>query len=141
MAICLVVEEFSSLKRPDTNLMAMPQYLQGESLTRLIQGAAVGFVATLVLGFSWGGWMLGNSASKMADVTAKSAVAAAIATICVQQFQSSAEAATNMVKLKKTGTYQQAAFVEKGGWAMIPGSTEVSPDVSQACAKLLNDLT
>ncbi|MEY3081293.1 MAG: hypothetical protein RJA94_1278 [Pseudomonadota bacterium] len=140
MAMCLVGEEFSSPERQETNHMAMPQYLQGESLTRLLQGAAVGFVATLVVGFSWGGWMLGSSASKMADATAKSAVVAAIAPICVQQFQSSAEAATNMVELKKAGTYQQATFIEKGGWAMMPGSTDVSPGVSQACAKLLNDL-
>jgi hypothetical protein len=120
--------------------MAKPQYLQGESLTRLLQGAAVGVVTTLVAGFSWGGWMLGSSASKMADVSARSAVVAAIAPICVQQFQVSADAATNIVELKKTSTYQQAAFVEKGGWAMMPGSTEVSSGVSQACAKLLNDL-
>jgi hypothetical protein len=117
MAVCLVGEEFSSPKRQETNQMDMPQYLKGESLTRLIQGAAIGFVATLVVGFNWGGWMLGSSASKMADITAKSAVVAAVAPICVQQFQSSAEADTNMVELKKTGTYQQAAFVEKGGWA------------------------
>jgi hypothetical protein len=45
-----------------------------------------------------------------------------------------------MVELKKAGTYQQATFIEKGGWAMMPGSTDVSPGVSQACAKLLNDL-
>ena len=120
--------------------MAIPQYLKGESSTRLLQGAAVGVVATLVVGLNWGGWMLGSSASKIADVTARSAVVAAIAPTCVQQFQRSTDAATNMVELKKAGTYQQAEYVEKGGWATMPGSTVVSPGVSQACAKLLNDL-
>lgn len=121
--------------------MNMPQSLQGESLTRLLQGFAVGAVATMIVGFSWGGWMLGSSAAKMADSSAKTAVVTAIAPICVQQFQKSTDAATNMAELKKSTTpYQQAAFIEKGGWAMMPGSTAVSSGVSEACAKLLNDM-
>ena len=121
--------------------MTMPQFLQGESLTRLLQGVALGTVATMIVGFNWGGWMLGSTAAKMADSSAKSAVVAAIAPICVQQFQQSADAATNMAELKKTSIpYQQAAFIEKGGWALMPGSTAVSSGVSEACAKLLNDM-
>ena len=46
--------------------MEVPSILQGESLKRLLQGAAVGAVATIVVGFSWGGWSLGSTAGKMA---------------------------------------------------------------------------
>ena len=35
--------------------MQVPSILQGESLTRLLQGAAVGAVATMIIGFNWGG--------------------------------------------------------------------------------------
>jgi hypothetical protein len=35
--------------------MQIPSILQGESLKRLLQGAAAGAVATMVVGFSWGG--------------------------------------------------------------------------------------
>ena len=72
-----------------------------EILTRLLQGVAVGAIATLVIGFGWGGWMLGSSAKTLADNTASSAVVAAIAPICVDQFQRSADAATNLTTLKK----------------------------------------
>jgi hypothetical protein len=34
--------------------MQIPAILQGESLTRLMQGAAVGAIATIVVGFYWG---------------------------------------------------------------------------------------
>ncbi len=34
--------------------MQLPPILQGESLTRLLQGAFVGFLATVVIGFGWG---------------------------------------------------------------------------------------
>jgi hypothetical protein len=46
--------------------MQMPSMLQGESLTRLMQGAVAGAVATMFVGFYWGGWSLGSTADKMA---------------------------------------------------------------------------
>ena len=46
--------------------MQVPSILQGESLTRLLQGAAVGAVATMIIGFNWGGLSLGSTADKMA---------------------------------------------------------------------------
>jgi hypothetical protein len=46
--------------------MQLPSILQGESLTRLLQGAAAGAVATMFVGFYWGGWSLGSTADKMA---------------------------------------------------------------------------
>jgi hypothetical protein len=124
----------------EESLIQASAWYQGESLTRLLQGLAVGVVATLVVGFGWGGWMLGSSAKTLADSTANSAVAAAIAPICVEQFQRSADAATNLTALKKVGTWEQAAFVEKGGWAVMPGSKTVGDGVPQACAALLGSL-
>jgi hypothetical protein len=124
----------------EESLIQASAWYQGESLTRLLQGLAVGVVATLVVGFGWGGWMLGSSAKTLADSTANSAVAAAIAPICVEQFQRSADAATNLTALKKVGTWKQAAFVEKGGWAVMPGSKTVGDGVPQACAALLGSL-
>ena len=118
--------------------MQTSAWYQGELLKRLLQGAAVGVVATLVVGFGWGGWMLGSSAKTLADSTANSAVVAAIAPICVDQFQRSADAANNLTALKKTDTWQQATFVEKGGWAMMPGSKAVDSGVPQACAAILS---
>lgn len=71
----------SLLPKQGTNHMTVPQFLQGESLTRLLQAVAVGVVATKAADFSWGGWMLGSSASKLADDSSKSAVVAPSAPI------------------------------------------------------------
>ena len=46
--------------------MQVPSMLQGESLKRLLQGAAVGAVATIAVGFGWGGWTLGSTADRIA---------------------------------------------------------------------------
>jgi hypothetical protein len=120
--------------------MEMPVLLQGESLKRLLQGAAVGVAATVVIGFGWGGWTLGSTAKTLADTAANSAVIAAIAPICVDQFQRSADASGNLTALKKVSVWEQGTFVEKGGWAVMPGSKSVDSGVPQACAALLSNL-
>ena len=119
--------------------MLTSAWYQGESLKQLLQGAALGAFATLGIGFSWGGFMLGSTAKTLADSTANSAVVAAIAPIR-DQFQRSADAADNLTALKKTDSWQQAAYVEKGGWATMPGSKAAGSGVSQACAAILSNL-
>ena len=46
--------------------MQVPSLLQGESLKRLLQGAVAGAVASMVIGFSWGGWVTGGTANRLA---------------------------------------------------------------------------
>ena len=120
--------------------MQLPEMLQGGSLKRLLQGVVVGAVATMIIGFNWGGWMLGGTAKILAEHSATSAVVAAVAPICVDQFQRSANAAANLTELKKASTWEQSTYVEKGGWALMPGSTTVDSGVPQACANLLSNL-
>lgn len=120
--------------------MPVPAILQGDSLTRLLQGAAVGAIATLIVGFYWGGWVTGGSAREMVRHSSTSAVVAALSPICVDKFQHSAEAAGNLVELKKVSSYQQGSFIEKGGWATLPGSNTANSAVAQACADLLSSL-
>jgi hypothetical protein len=121
-------------------LMQLPSILQGESLIRLIQGAVAGAVATMVIGFNWGGWTLGSTAAKMSEDSSKSAVVSVLAPICVDKFQSAAGAPANLLELKKVASYQQSTFVEKGGWATLPGSEKANSAVAQACANMLNSL-
>ena len=120
--------------------MQLPSILQGESLTRLLQGTAFGAVAAIVVGFNWGGWMLGSTAASQAEDGAKSAVVAVLAPICADKFQQAADMTGNMAMLKKEPAYQQAGFVEKGGWAILPGSDKASSGVAKACAAILVDL-
>jgi len=48
--------------------MEVPSILQGQSGTRLLQGIAIGAVVTLVIGFSWGGWVIGTKAPSAAEI-------------------------------------------------------------------------
>lgn len=120
--------------------MQLPTILQGESLTRLLQGASAGCLATIVIGFYWGGWTTGNTALKMAEQSANSAVVAVLAPICVDKFQHAPEAKATLAELKTIDSWKQDAFVEKGGWATFPGDESPNRNVAEACAKLLNGL-
>src|SRR5262249_2184905 len=35
---------------------------------------------------------------------------------CVDKFQHSADAASNLIELNKVSSWQQSSFIEKGGW-------------------------
>ena len=120
--------------------MEMPAILQGESVTRLLQGAAVGAIATLVVGFYWGGWVTGGTAKEMVQRSTSSAVVTALSPICVDKFQQAAGAANNMAELKKVSSYQQGSFIEKGGWATLPGNDSANSSVARACAETLSSL-
>ena len=120
--------------------MALPSILQRDSLTRLLQGAAVGAVATLVIGFNWGGWVTGGTAKEMAQKGVSTALISALAPICVDKFQLNADAASNLTELKKTSSWQQGSFIERGGWATMAGGEPANAAVAQACATMLSSL-
>ena len=100
--------------------MQLPKLLQGESLTRLLQGAFAGFLATVVIGFGWGGWMLGSTAKKMADQSTSSAIVAALAPICVEKFQHATEAKATLAQLKLIDSWKQRLVYREGRLGDVP---------------------
>jgi hypothetical protein len=70
---------------------------------------------------------------------ANGAVVVALAPVCVEKFQRNADVAANLAALKKADSWSQGEFVEKGGWATVPGShsPEQVSAVAKACALLL----
>ena len=101
-------------------------------------GAAAGAVAVAIVGFGWGGWVTGGTAEMLAKNSAATAVIAALTPICVEKFQQAADASANLAEMKKaTYAWDQSRFVEKGGWATMPGSTEPNSAVAKACAESL----
>jgi hypothetical protein len=120
--------------------MQLPEILQGDSLVRLIQGAVAGVFATLAVGFFWGGWVTGGTAQQRTKDAVQSAIVGALAPICVDRFQHHANAAANLVELQKISSWQQSSFIEKGGWATMPGTASPDSAVARACAEMLGRL-
>ena len=103
-------------------------------------GAAGGAIALAIIGFSWGGWVTGGNAKEMVQKSTSAAVVSALAPICVDKFERSANANTNLTELKKVSSWQQGSYVEKGGWATLPGSETANSSVAEACARMLGEL-
>ncbi len=100
--------------------MKLPPILQGESLTRLLQGAVGGAVITMIAGFSWGGWQLGSTAEKTADQRASNAVVAALAPICVDNFRHGADATAKLVAMKKIELLGSRQLRDQGRLGDVP---------------------
>ena len=102
-------------------------------------GMAGGAIAAAIVGFTWGGWVTGGKAESEATQRAHAAVVGALAPVCVERFQRASDASANLTALKKSDSWSQGDFIEKGGWATIPGSkaTDQVAAVAKACALLL----
>ena len=120
--------------------MQMLQILQGESLRRLLQGALVGVLATVIIGFYSGGRMVGSTAAQMAQTSANTALVAVLAPMCAERFRSASEATVNMAELKRVNSSMQDSYMKKGGWATFPGMSSPDRGIAQACANLLTAL-
>jgi hypothetical protein len=122
--------------------MQVPSILRGESRTRLLQGIAIGAVAAMVIGFSWGGWMTDSAANKLAADRADTAVVAALTPICVEKFLQNSDAKANLAVLQKISTsWEQGDYLQKGGWATQPGATSSDYHLARACAEKLVQAT
>src|SRR5690349_14429539 len=111
------------------------------STAGFLWGAAAGALALAFVGFTWGGWMTGNGAERMASTRVDTAMVTALAPICVSQFQAAAKAKANLAALKAVQSWEQAEYIQKGGWATMPGAKdEPSREVAAACAEALTKL-
>jgi hypothetical protein len=101
-------------------------------------GVVIGAVGMAAIGF-WGlGWTLRGSAERMATSRAEAAVVDALTPICVARFRTQADAPAMLRELSKISTsWDRRSFIEKGGWATVPGSTAPNSDVATACAETL----
>jgi hypothetical protein len=79
----------------------------------------------------------GGTAQKMADVTGQDAVVKRLAPVCVVQFSQDARKVEKLKGLKETGTWEQADYVKKQGWATMPGERRPDSKVAGECVKLL----
>ena len=105
-------------------------------------GAVIGAVAVTIVGFSTLGWTLGSSAERMAKAQAEAAVVDALTPVCVAQFEAQADAGAKLADFKKISTsWDQRSFIEKGGWATLPGSAAPNSDVARGCAERLAKTT
>src|SRR6478752_7978496 len=116
--------------------MQLPPMLQGESLTRLLQGAAAGAAATIFVGFYWGGWSLASTAAKMAKERSELAVIAALTPVCADKFRALPDFDAKKVALSKVDSWKRRDEFPKE-LVTLPGDSYPNSALIEACYKLL----
>jgi hypothetical protein len=97
-------------------------------------------VATLIVGFTWGGWVTGGTASEMALDAREDGRAELAAAICVAKFMDGSEAADRLAKLKEANAWQRDDVLNEGNWATLVGMEEPVEGAANLCASRLADM-
>jgi hypothetical protein len=105
----------------------------------LLFWACVGTAAaTMFVGFTWGGWVTGATARENAEAAGKTAQTELASSICVERFNTAADAATKRVEfLAMADSYKKRQFIEAGGWATMPGQKTSDTKAVEACSVAL----
>lgn len=105
-------------------------------------GAVVGAVAIAVIGFSADWVVTSATAANMAEAKANDAVLAALTPVCVARFEMEGSEArnTHLAALQGEKSWKLGDYVQKHGWATMPGSETANDKVAKACANKLLEL-
>jgi hypothetical protein len=95
----------------------------------------------MIVGFAWGGWVTGGTAQKMARKMAEEAVVNRLAPICVIQFHQDIVKEQKLSELKEMSNWSRRDYVQKQGWATMPGEENPDRKVADACANLLMQIS
>ncbi len=103
------------------------------SVKPAIWGAVGGAIAAMIIGFSWGGWVTGGTAGRLAATSAEDASVLALTPLCVVKAELQPE---QLILLKKESSWGRGDFVVKAGWVASVNEKYRSA-VATACAVTL----
>jgi hypothetical protein len=107
------------------------------SKTQVFWACAASVVATLIIGFTWGGWVTGGTAQERAASAATEARAQLAATVCVERFAKGPDAIAQLAALKSSDSWKRDSFIEAGGWATLAGMDKPVAGAAGLCVQQL----
>jgi hypothetical protein len=109
------------------------------SKAMLVWACIAAVIATIIVGFSWGGWVTGGTSQTMAKAAGDTARGELASAICVERFNAAPDAAAKLAEFKAIpDSYKKRQFVEAGGWATMPGHTTPDRLGVQGCVTVLS---
>lgn len=104
-----------------------------EATKPAVWGAIGGAIVAIIIGFAWGGWVTGGTASEMQSASAESAVVQVFTPLCVAKAEQEPE---QIALLKEERSYQRDNFVVEAGW-VDNVSEKYQSEVADSCADLI----
>jgi hypothetical protein len=111
--------------------------LNKEKIKTGVWGGIVGAIIVMIIGFGWGGWVLGSTAQKNADIMVTDALVARLVPMCVAQYNADAEKSKKFRELEKANRWEREEYIEKQGWATMPFEKEPDSRVAVMCVELI----
>ncbi|WP_200950257.1 hypothetical protein [Devosia sp. Root635] len=106
----------------------------------LLWSCAGCIVATMIVGFTWGGWVTGGSAQERADKAAQQAVAELAADICFKRYLAAPDARVNLTALNEESSYRRGGVLEDGGWVTLADREDPIDGAARLCADQLAEV-
>jgi len=106
----------------------------------LAWGAAGASALTMVVGFTFGGWVTGGTSDRLvgeARIAAQTEVAAAVCAANFREIPTAREQHAELVALNAT---RQRQFVIDRSWAQVPGAEGVSRAAAELCARKISQM-
>jgi hypothetical protein len=114
--------------------------MKKEYIKPFVWGLVVGAIVLLIVIF-WTGWVVtSGSAQTKAEEMAEKAVVDRLAPICVKRFLKHTNKEARLKELKEIDSWKRGEFVQKQGWATMPGEKEPDSKVADECARRLVEL-
>ena len=92
---------------------------------------------TVILGFTWGGWVTGGTAQERVDAAGERAAAELAASICVHSFLAAPDAGAKLAELKKESRWSRDDLVQDAGWTTFAAAEEPVDGAAELCAEKL----
>jgi hypothetical protein len=103
-------------------------------------GMGIGAIVLLIVIFSAGWVVTSGSADAKADKMVQDAVIDRLVPICVQQFLEDPKKEERLKELREVDYWKRGEYVEKQGWATMPGEKDPDREVAEACARWVLEL-
>ncbi len=105
--------------------------------TVMFWACAACVVATMVIGFSWGGWVTGGTAGQMVEKSAIELRAQLAAVVCVDRFVKGPDAVAQLASLKGSDSWKRDSFIDAGGWTTLAGMDKPVSGAAILCVQQL----
>jgi hypothetical protein len=94
-----------------------------------------GAILSAYVGFNYGGWVTGGTATAAAKESSADAVALRLGAICVAQFNRDKDKDRKLKELSGKDSWDRGRFIETQSWAIMPGDEKADSRVADACSK------
>lgn len=114
--------------------------MKKEYIRPFLWGGAVGAIVLLIVIFSAGWVVTSGSAQIKTKAMVTSAVMNRLAPISIAQFMLDPNKEERLTDLKKLDYWKRGEYVQKQGWATMPGDKEADSGLADECARRLVEL-